>query len=104
MARKPPPRPKSRPAVSSRPAPNSAPPKDKERSAEDQTFRTRGTVKLVSRDATFIVETDQGLEVIARAAGRMRRGRKIRILAGDTVDLEVSLYDLTKGRILWRYV
>ena len=58
----------------------------------------------MSRDAKFVVETDQGLEVIARAAGRMRRGRKIRILAGDTVDLEVSLYDLTKGRILWRYV
>jgi len=71
---------------------------------QDQTFRTRGKVKVVLRDAKFVVETDQGLEVVARAAGRMRRGRQIRILAGDTVDLEVSLYDLTKGRIVWRHV
>ena len=69
-----------------------------------QTFRTSGTVKTVLRDAKFLVETEQGIEVVARAAGRMRRGRKIRILAGDTVDLEVSLYDPTRGRIIWRHV
>lgn len=97
-------RPTSRPAAARRAASNNSPAKESVKPAEEQTFRTRGTVKLVSRDAKFVVETDQGLEVIARAAGRMRRGRKIRILAGDTVDLEVSLYDLTKGRILWRYV
>ena len=71
---------------------------------EAQTYRTSGTVKTVLRDAKFLVETEQGLEVIARAAGRMRRGRKIRILAGDAVDLEVSLYDPTRGRIVWRHV
>jgi translation initiation factor IF-1 len=69
-----------------------------------QTFRTSGTVKTVLRDAKFLVETEQGMEVVARAAGRMRRGRKIRILAGDAVDLEVSLYDPTRGRIIWRHV
>ncbi len=42
--------------------------------------------------------------IVARAAGRMRRGRKIRILAGDAVDIEVSLYDPTRGRIVWRHV
>jgi translation initiation factor IF-1 len=52
----------------------------------------------------FLVVTEQGIEVMARAAGRMRRGRKIRILAGDAVDLEVSLYDPTRGRIVWRHV
>lgn len=97
-------RPTTRPAAARRGAATHSPVRESDRSPEDQTFRTRGTVKLVSRDAKFVVETDQGLEVIARAAGRMSRGRKIRILAGDTVDLEVSLYDLTKGRILWRYV
>ena len=97
-------RPTTRPATARRGAPNPAPTKESDRAPEDQTFRTRGTVKVVSRDAKFIVETDQGLQVVARAAGRMSRGRKIRILAGDTVDLEVSLYDLTKGRMLWRYV
>ena len=71
---------------------------------DEQTFSTRGTVKTVLRDAKFLVETEQGLEVVARAAGRMRRGRKIRILPGDVVDIEVSLYDTTRGRITWRHM
>ena len=71
--------------------------------ADEQTYRTRGTVVTVLRDATFLVETEQGAEVVARAAGRMRRGRKIRILPGDSVDIEVSLYDPTRGRIIWRH-
>jgi translation initiation factor IF-1 len=70
---------------------------------DEQTYRTRGTVTTVLRDAKFLIETEQGTEVIARAAGRMRRGRKIRILPGDVVDLEVSLYDPSKGRIVWRH-
>jgi translation initiation factor IF-1 len=70
---------------------------------DEQTYRTRGHVVTVLRDAKFLVETDQGMEVVARAAGRMRRGRKIRILPGDVVELEVSLYDPTKGRIVWRH-
>jgi translation initiation factor IF-1 len=71
--------------------------------AEDQTYRTQGTVTSVLRDAYFLVATEEGGEIVARAAGRMRRGRKIRILPGDLVDVEVSLYDPTKGRIVWRY-
>jgi translation initiation factor IF-1 len=81
-----------------------APRREPEQERETQTYRTTGTVKTVLRDAMFLVETEQGLEVMARAAGRMRRGRKIRILAGDAVDLEVSLYDSTRGRIVWRHV
>jgi len=77
---------------------------DTKSGSDGQTFRTSGTVKTVLRDAKFLVETEQGMEVVARAAGRMRRGRKIRILAGDAVDLEVSLYDPTRGRIIWRHV
>jgi translation initiation factor IF-1 len=73
------------------------------REQDDQVLKTSGTVVAVLRDAKFRVETDQGHEVIARAAGRMRRGRKIRILPGDRVDLEISLYDPTMGRIVWRY-
>lgn len=71
---------------------------------QEQTYRTRGTVMTVLRDAKFLVETEQGTEVVARAAGRMRRGRKIRILPGDIVDLEVSLYDPSRGRITWRHM
>lgn len=70
---------------------------------DEQTYRTKGTVKSVLRDATFLVLTEQGTEVIARAAGRMRRGRKIRILPGDVVEIEVSLYDPSRGRIVWRH-
>jgi translation initiation factor IF-1 len=51
----------------------------------------------------FRVETDAGLEVLARASGKMRRGRYIRILPGDRVDVEVSAYDPSRGRIVWRY-
>ena len=71
--------------------------------ADEQTYRTKGTVKTVLRDAKFLVLTEQGAEVVARAAGRMRRGRKIRILPGDVVEIEVSLYDPTRGRIVWRH-
>jgi len=60
-------------------------------------------VVAVLRNATFKVKTDANHEVIARASGRMRQGRKIRILPGDRVDVEISLYDPTKGRIVWRY-
>ena len=70
---------------------------------EEEYIRMRGTVKKVLRSATFLVEIDGGLEVTARPAGRMRRGRMIRILPGDEVDIEVSTYDPTRGRIVWRY-
>jgi translation initiation factor IF-1 len=70
---------------------------------DEQTYQTRGTVTSVLRDAKFLVRTEQGTEVVARAAGRMRRGRKIRILPGDVVDMEVSLYDPSRGRIVWRH-
>lgn len=69
----------------------------------DEYVRMRGTVLSVDRNATFTVAIEGGLEVTARPAGRMRRGRKIRILAGDEVDVEVSTYDPSMGRIVWRY-
>jgi translation initiation factor IF-1 len=55
------------------------------------------------RNATFRVKLDSGHEVTARASGKMRRGRLIRIIPGDKVELEVSVYDPTKGRIVWRH-
>lgn len=70
---------------------------------EDEYIRMRGTVKKVLRSATFLVEIDGGLEVTARPSGKMRKGRMIRILPGDEVDIEVSTYDPTRGRIVWRY-
>lgn len=96
-----PPRPRQR---SSAPRRKRATPREPAPERAQQTYRTSGTIKTVLRDAKFLVETEQGLEVIAQAAGRMRRGRKIRILAGDAVDIDVSLYDPTRGRIIWRHV
>lgn len=51
---------------------------------------------------TFVVQVDGGLELIAHLSGKMRM-RSIRILPGDRVDVEVSSYDPSRGRIVWRY-
>ncbi len=72
-------------------------------SGEDEYVRMSGTVVGVERNAVFRVELEGGLQVMAKAAGRMRRGRKIRILTGDAVEVEVSTYDPTRGRIVWRH-
>lgn len=71
--------------------------------AKDDYVRLPATVVEVLRDATFRVRLENGHEVVAKASGRMRKGRLIRILPGDTVDVEVSTYDPTRGRIVWRY-
>ncbi|MGB5432259.1 MAG: translation initiation factor IF-1, partial [Acidimicrobiia bacterium] len=49
----------------------------------DDTFRTQGLVVETLRNAEFKVRLDSGLEIVARASGKMRRGRGIRIIAGD---------------------
>jgi translation initiation factor IF-1 len=61
-----------------------------------------GHIKPVFPSATFSVELDNGHVILAHIAGRMRRHR-IRILLGDRVDIELSPYDLTKGRIVYRH-
>jgi translation initiation factor IF-1 len=71
---------------------------------QEDVIRVQGVVVETLPNATFKVEVDgNGLEVLARAAGKMRRGRYIRILPGDRVDLELSVYDPSRGRIVWRY-
>jgi translation initiation factor IF-1 len=54
-------------------------------------------------NATFRVKLETGHEVTARASGKMRKGRMIRIIPGDSVEVDVSAYDPTMGRIVWRY-
>jgi translation initiation factor IF-1 len=61
-----------------------------------------GSIKQVFPSATFAVELENGHTILAHIAGRMRRHR-IRILPGDKVDVELSPYDLTKGRIVYRH-
>ena len=69
---------------------------------EDDVIRVQGTVLQTFPNASFKVEIDGGLEVLAHVSGKMRM-RYIRILPGDRVDVELSAYDPTKGRIVWRY-
>jgi len=70
---------------------------------KDDYFRAQGKVVETLPNAYFRVTLDTGQDITARAAGKMRRGRKIRIIPGDRVELEVSIYDPTKGRIVWRH-
>lgn len=62
----------------------------------------QGTVTKVLPNATFRVELENGHTVLATIAGKMRRYR-IRVLAGDRVTVDVSPYDLTRGRITFRH-
>jgi len=60
-----------------------------------------GTVVELLPSATFKVELENGHEILAHLSGKMRMNR-IRLLPGDKVQLEMSPYDLTKGRITYR--
>jgi len=62
----------------------------------------QGTVTEVLPNATFRVLLENGHTVLSTIAGRMRRNR-IRVLASDRVTVEVSPYDLTRGRITFRH-
>ena len=53
-------------------------------------------------NASFKVELESGAEILAHVSGKMRM-RNIRILPGDVVEMEVSPYDPTRGRIIWRH-
>ncbi|MDR1092777.1 MAG: translation initiation factor IF-1 [Clostridiales bacterium] len=64
-------------------------------------IEAEGVVTEVLRNATFKVKLPNGYVVTATISGKLRMNY-IRILAGDTVKLEMSPYDLTKGRITWR--
>jgi translation initiation factor IF-1 len=69
---------------------------------KESPIEVAGSIKQVFPSATFSVELDNGHVILAHIAGRMRRHR-IRILPGDRVDIELSPYDLTKGRIVYRH-
>ena len=60
-----------------------------------------GTVLEKLPNAMFRVELENGHEILAHISGKLRMNY-IRILPGDKVTLEMSPYDLTKGRIIWR--
>jgi len=71
------------------------------RSSEDA-IEVEGTVVEQLRNATFRVELGNGHGVLAHTSGKMRKFR-IRIMPGDRVVVALSPYDLTRGRIVYRY-
>lgn len=70
--------------------------------AKEETIKFDGTVVDVMPNATFKVQLETGETVLGFISGKMRQN-EIRILLGDSVELEMSPYDLTKGRIIRRY-
>jgi translation initiation factor IF-1 len=71
--------------------------------AKEELIEMRGKVEEVLPDSRFRVTLDNGHSLVAYTAGKMRR-HSIRILAGDSVSLELSPYDLSKGRITFRHL
>ncbi len=69
---------------------------------KEDVIRVDGIVKETLPNATFRVEIEGGHVVLAHVSGKMRM-HYIRILPGDKVALELSSYDLTRGRIVLRY-
>jgi translation initiation factor IF-1 len=70
--------------------------------AKEELLEFPGIVKELLPNAMFRVELDNGHELLAHTAGKMRKFR-IRVLAGDRVNVEMTPYDLTKGRIIFRF-
>jgi translation initiation factor IF-1 len=70
--------------------------------AKEEMLEFPGVVKELLPNATFRVELENGHEIIAHMAGKMRKNR-IRVLAGDKVQVEMNTYDLSKGRINYRF-
>lgn len=70
--------------------------------AKEELLEFPGIITELLPNATFRVKLENEHEIIAHTAGRMRKNR-IRVLAGDKVLVEMTPYDLTKGRITYRY-
>ncbi|MBA3902903.1 MAG: translation initiation factor IF-1 [Rhodocyclaceae bacterium] len=71
--------------------------------AKEELIEMNGVVMEVLPDSRFRVTLDNGHNLVAYTAGKMRK-HHIRIIAGDKVSLEISPYDLSKGRICFRHI
>jgi len=71
--------------------------------AKEELLEMEGTVQEVLPNTQFRVQLTNGASVLAYAGGKMRQ-RRIRIIAGDRVNLEMSPYDVTRGRINFRHL
>ncbi|MCS6983628.1 MAG: translation initiation factor IF-1 [Leptospiraceae bacterium] len=70
-------------------------------SQKEEPIRVEGVIKKALPNAMFIVQLDNGHEVLGHISGKMRK-HYIRISPGDRVTVELSPYDLTRGRITFR--
>ena len=70
--------------------------------SKEDMIEVQGKVTVALPDANFTVELDNGLEILCHISGKIRK-HNIRILPGDKVDIEMSPYDMSKGRIVYRY-
>ncbi|GAG29662.1 unnamed protein product [marine sediment metagenome] len=69
---------------------------------KEKGIQVDGTIIKTLPNATFRVRLENGHEVLAHVSGKMRM-HFIKILPGDTVTVELSPYDLTRGRVIYRY-
>ena len=69
--------------------------------SKEEIIKFEGEIVDVLPNATFKVKLENGIEVLSYIAGKMRQ-YEIRILMGDKVDIEISPYDITRGRIVRR--
>ena len=69
--------------------------------AKEEAIQMNGVVKETLPNTIFRVELENGHTIIAHISGKMRK-HYIRILTGDSVTVEMTSYDLTKGRIIFR--
>ena len=68
---------------------------------KEEVMQVEGKVKEALPNTTFRVELVNGHEVLCHISGKMRKNF-IRIISGDTVTVEISPYDITRGRIVYR--
>ncbi|MCM8595000.1 translation initiation factor IF-1 [Accumulibacter sp.] len=71
--------------------------------SKEELLEMNGIVAEILPDSRYRVTLDNGHDLVAYSAGRMRK-HHIRIIAGDRVSLELSPYDLSKGRITFRHI
>ena len=71
-------------------------------SEKEEGIEVEGTVEEALAGGMYKVQVDKGPSVLAYASGKMKKKFRIRILPGDRVKVELSPYDLTRGRITFR--
>jgi len=96
-----PPRPKKPSGRSGRNRGRFGPPKRAHKDDENKAVEVEGEISAVLAGTMFRVKLESGHEVLAHISGKMRK-RFIRLVVGDKVKMEMSPYDLTKARIVYR--